>query len=177
MADKTVPLSVRMTPEDMAMLSSLRIADAVTPSEKLRRLVRTAHRQQEGRRDFEEALKVEEERMLPLLHRIRALEAKHRVHSEFLLHVAHWLPDMCAAAAAALGRIEQTDGPDSAVQGLEEAEAGLADRVFGLMLTILNFSLAPKAHFYRPETAAERLAPVLDIARLLNRDTKTEEGD
>jgi len=33
---KSVPLSVRMTTEDIAMLAGLDVGDAVTPSDKLR---------------------------------------------------------------------------------------------------------------------------------------------
>lgn len=176
MADKSVPLSVRMTNDDIGKLSALKVPDSVTPSEKLRRLVRTAYRQQQGRGDFDEALKVEEERMQPLLHAIRAAEAEHRVHSAFLLNVAGWLPDMCAAAMAAMARAEAAGKANESPAALEEIEADFADRVFGLMLTALNFSLTPKAHFYRPEVVAERLPEILEIARLLDRNTEHARG-
>ena len=175
MADKSIPLSVRMTTEDMAMLSALQIADAVTPSEKLRRLVRTAWRQRQASRDFAEALAMEQERFQPLLNRIRALEARHRVHSELLLHVIGWLPDMNAAAVTAIpssGKPSDDGGPGA----LEEAEEAVAERVFGLMLTALNFSLSPKAHCYRPEAVTGKLPAIVEIARLLDRDTLSQKG-
>lgn len=167
MADKMTPLSVRMSADDMAMLSALTIPDAVTPSEKIRRLVRTAHRQQQGRTDYAQALRVEEERIAPLLHRVRALEASHRVHSELLLHLLGWLPDMTATAMSSLAEFEKEDGIEKASDNLAKTEAVVAERIFGLMLTVLQYSLTPKTHCYREEAVTARLPEILEIAGLL----------
>lgn len=167
MPDKMTPLSVRMSADDMAMLSALKIQDGVTPSEKIRRLVRAAHRQQEGRSDFAEALRAEEERIAPLLHRIRSLEASHRIHSELLVHLLAWLPDMTATAMSSLAAFEKEGGVEKAAENLAGTEAAVAERVFGLMLTMLQFSLTPKAHCYREEAITARLPEILEIARLL----------
>jgi hypothetical protein len=167
MPDKMTPLSVRMSADDMAMLSALTIPDAVTPSEKIRRLVRTAHRQQQGRTDYAQALRVEEERIAPLLHRVRALEASHRVHSELLLHLLGWLPDMTATAISSLAEFEKEDGIEKASDNLAKTEAAVAERIFGLMLTVLQYSLTPKTHCYREEAVTARLPEILEIAGLL----------
>lgn len=167
MPDKMTPLSVRMSTDDMAMLSALEVTDAVTPSEKIRRLVRTAYRQQEARGDFAEALRAEEERIAPLLRRIRALEASHGVHSELLVHLLGWLPDMTAAAMSSLARFEQQDGVEKVTGNLARTEAEIAERVFGLMLTMLQYSLTPKTHCYREDAITARLPEILEIAELL----------
>ncbi|MBE9552524.1 MAG: hypothetical protein IMF05_03575 [Proteobacteria bacterium] len=167
MPDKMTPLSVRMSADDIAMLSALTIPDAVTPSEKIRRLVRTAHRQQQGRSDYAEALRVEEERIAPLLHRVRALEASHRVHSELLVHLLSWLPDMTATAMSSLAAFEKEDGVEKVAGNLAKTEAAVAERVFGLMLTVLQYSLTPKTHCYREDAVTGRLPEILEIARLL----------
>lgn len=177
MPDKTVPLSVRMSSTDMGMLSALKVPEAVTPSEKLRRLVRTAYRQQQGRSDYEEALKVEEERLAPLLHRIRAVEAEHKVHSEMLVHLLGWLPDMSATVMSALADIEKSEGDQDVPEALADTETAVADRIFGLILAIMEYSLTPAVHWYRPEVVAERLPPVLDIARLLDLKLAQERGE
>lgn len=167
MPDKTTPLSVRMSADDMAMLSALNIPDAVTPSEKIRHLVRSAHRQQKGRSDYAQALRVEEERIAPLLHRVRALESSHRIHSELLVHLLGWLPDMMATAISSLAKFEKEDGVEKATDNLAKTEAAVAERIFGLMLTVLQYSLTPKTHCYREEAVSERLPEILEIARLL----------
>jgi hypothetical protein len=167
MADKMTPLSVRMSADDMAMLSTLKIPDAVTPSEKIRSLVRNAHRQQQGRSDYAQALRVEEDRIAPLLHRIRALEASHRVHSELLVRLLTWLPDMTATAMSSLAEFEKSDGIEKAAANLEKTEAAVAERIFGLMLTMLQYSLTPKTHCYREEAITRHLPEILEIAGLL----------
>lgn len=167
MTDKTVPLSVRMSAGDMAMLSALTIPDAVTPSEKIRRLVRTAHRQQQGRSDYAQALQVEEERIAPLLHQVRALEASHRVHSELMVYLLTWLPDMTATAMSSLAEFEKEGGVENVTENLAKTEAAVAERIFGLMLTVLQYSLTPKTHCYRAEAVTERLPEILEIAGLL----------
>lgn len=174
MADKMTPLSVRMSADDMAMLSALKVPDAVTPSEKIRRLVRTAYRQQEGRADYAQALLVEEERIAPLLHQIRALEASHRVHSELLVHLLNWLPDMTATAVSSLAEFEKAEGVENVAENLARTEAAVAERIFGLMLTMLQFSLTPKTHCYREEAITGRLPEILEIAALL--ETKPAKG-
>lgn len=167
MPDKMTPLSVRMSADDIAKLSALKIQDAVTPSEKIRRLVRSAHRQQQGHSDYAEALQVEEERIAPLLHRVRALESSHRIHSELLVHLLGWLPDMTATAMASLAVFEKTDGVEKVAGNLAKTEAAVAERVFGLMLTVLQYSLTPKTHCYREDAITGRLPEILEIARLL----------
>ena len=136
MPDKTVPLSVRMSADDMAMLSALKIPEAVTPSEKLRRLVRTAYRQQRGRNDYEEALKVEEERLAPLLHRIRSAEAEHRMHSEMLVHLLGWLPDMTATVMSALASIEKPERRENSNSCLRFAMKCISSRCGLIMRSI-----------------------------------------
>lgn len=167
MPDKMTPLSVRMSTDDMAKLSALKIQDAVTPSEKIRRLVRTAHRQQQGQSDYAEALRVEEERIAPLLHQVRALEASHRVHSELLVHLLAWLPDMTATAMSSLAAFEKEGGIEKATDNLAKTEAAVAERIFGLMLTVLQYSLTPKTHCYREEAIGGQLPEILEIAELL----------
>lgn len=157
-----------MSADDMAMLSALNIPEAVTPSEKLRRLVRTAHRQQQGRSNYAEALKVEEERLAPLLHRIRSVEAEHRIHSEILVYLLGWLPDLTATVMSALAGLEKPEGKKNGPAALTATEAAVADRIFGLTLAVLQFSLTPKTHFYRERTATERLPEIMEIARLLD---------
>lgn len=155
-----------MTNEDLGMLSGLDVGDAVTPSDKIRALVRTAYRQSQGRRDLEEAIGLEEERFAPVLHQVRAREARHRMHSEFLLRTLTWLPDANAVALASLA--ENGDHEGSAA-GLEALEGALTEKVFTLVLAVLNGCLAPEANWYRGRPASVRLSAIIDVVRALDR--------
>jgi hypothetical protein len=163
---KSVPLSVRMTGEDIAMLAELDIGEAVTPSDKIRALVRAAHRQKQGRRDPDEAIRLEEERFAPVLHQVRAREARHRIHSEFLLRVLTWLPDANALAVSSLS--DEADASND-VADLEALEEALGEKVFTLALAVLNGCLAPQANWYRGRPSSVRLSAIIEVVRALDR--------
>ncbi len=150
------------------MLAELDLRDAVTPSDKIRALVRSAHRQSQGRHDHEQAIRLEEERFAPVLHQVRAREARHRMHSEFLLRVLTWLPD---ANAVALSSLAENGEGETGVAELEELERALTDRVFTLVLAALNGCLAPEANWYRGAPASVRLSAIVEVVRALDRMT------
>jgi len=163
---KSVPLSVRMTTEDIAMLAGLDVGDAVTPSDKLRALVRAAHRQSQSRHDMAEAIRNEEERFAPVLHQVRAREARDRIHSEFLLRLLTWLPD---ANAIALSSLTADAEGEAGVAELEALEQALTERAFTLALAVLNGCLAPEANWYRGLPASVRLSAIIEVVRAIDR--------
>jgi hypothetical protein len=160
-----MPLSVRMTPEEMSMLSELHLDDAVTPSDKIRRLVKWAHRQQKSRSSYAEALGVAEEQLAPTVRKLRQHEADHHVHSDLLLQLLSWLPDMFAVAGTAMQTDASREGGKKATLTLEN---DVAERIFSLLLTVLKMGLTPAAHCYRSSHMTERLPAVLELCRLLD---------
>jgi hypothetical protein len=162
---KSMPLSVRMAPEEMAMLSALHLDDAITPSDKIRRLVKWAYRQQQSRSDYAEALGVAEEHLAPTVRRLRQHEAEHHVHSDLLLQLLSWLPDMFALAGTALQSEAAREDSRKATLTLED---DVAERIFSLLLGVLKMGLTPTAHCYRGSHLTDRLPAVLDLCKLLN---------
>lgn len=171
MAGKTVPLSVRMASDDMTALSELNVNDAITPSDKIRKLIRQAHRRQKGQANYDEALAIAEEQLSPTLRRIRAHEARQHVHSDLIVYFLNWLPDVLAVVITTLDE----SGDDDHRQILETFERDIADRIFGLQLEVLRMALTPSASFYRAKTLDERLPEVLELARLVESGRPTEE--
>lgn len=171
MVEKSVPLSVRMSANDMTMLSSLTLAGAITPSEKLRKLVRDAYKRESARQQFDAALELSEELINPTTHSVRVAEAKEHLHSEFLLQTLNWLPDVIALAVAKSGK-EQLE-PEQ----LLELEQDLADRVFTLMIAVLNMSITADQHSYEPKALLERMPAVLAVARLLDSAVRINYGE
>jgi hypothetical protein len=160
-----MPLSVRMTPEEMSMLSELHLDDAVTPSDKIRRLVKWAHRQQQSRSSYAEALDVAEEQLSPTMRRLRHHDAEHHVHSDLLLQLLAWLPDIFALAGTALQNdAARADGKKAAVT----LENDVAERIFSLLLGVLKMGLTPTAHCYQSSHLTDRLPAVLELCRLLD---------
>lgn len=163
MATKSISLSVRMTNEDLAMLSELDMQGALTPSDKIRSLVKMAHRLQHKRGDYEQALSNEAARFAPAQLGLRNAEARHRMHSEFLLRLLTWLPD---ANAVALSSIDESGSTAEELKVLEDA---LSERVLRLLLGVLNGFLAPEANWYGGKSSAARLSALLEAVTILER--------
>ena len=160
-----MPLSVRMAPEEMSMLSELHLDDAVTPSDKIRRLVKAAYRQQKSRSSYSEALNIAEDQLAPIIHKLREHDAAHHVHSDLLLQLLTWLPDMFALAGTALQHdISGEDGKKATVT----LEDDIAERIFLLLLGVLKMGLTPAAHCYQSSHLTDRLPAVLELCRLLD---------
>ncbi len=151
-----------MSANDMAMLSSLVLPGAITPSEKLRKLVRDAYRRETAKHQFDAALELSEEQVNPTAHNVRVAEARHHLHSEFLLQVLNWLPDVIALAMTRSG--EKTLNPEQ----LAELEQELADRVFALMIAVLNMAITADQQCYEPKVLLQRMPSVLAVSRLLD---------
>jgi hypothetical protein len=167
-----MPLSVRMTPEEMSMLSELHLDDAVTPSDKIRRLVKWAHRQQKSRSSYAEALDVAEEQLAPTMRKLRQHEAEQHVHSDLLLQLLNWLPDIFALAGTAMQNDAAREDGRKAALTLED---DVAERIFSLLLGVLKMGLTPAAHCYRSSHLTDRLPAVLELCRLLDA-TRTAPG-
>ena len=160
---KTVPLSVRMSADDMTALAELDLSDAVTPSDKLRKLVRNAYRRQKGQTDYAEALAIAEEQLSPTLRRVRNYEAKWHVHSDLVVYFLNWLPDALAIVTAGIS------DPDGKLkrQSLEIFERDIADRVTALLLETLKMALTPATSCYRAATLNEKLPELLELTQLI----------
>lgn len=160
-----MPLSVRVTPEEMSMLSELHLDDAVTPSDKIRRLVKWAHRQQKSRSSYAEALNIAEEQLAAVTHKLRQYEAAQHVHSDLLLQLLGWLPDIFALAGTALQNDAATEDSRKAALTLED---DIAERIFSLLLGVLKMGLTPAAHCYQSSHITDRLPAVMELCRLLD---------
>lgn len=147
------------------MLSELHLEDAVTPSDKIRRLVKWAHRHQKSRSSYAEALGVAEDKLAPTVRTLRQHEADQHVHSDLLVQLLSWLPDMFALAGTAL----QTDAASKdTAQAALTFEDDAAERIFSLLLGVLKMGLTPSAHCYDSSHLTNRLPAVLQLCRLLD---------
>ena len=164
MPPKSVPLSVRITPDDAEFLARLRVDDATTPSEKLRALVRAERRRREGYRDYDRVLGITRETLAPTLERIQSAENTERIHSELVHTVAEGLPDLMAFLLTAMADVEEDR------RGLEDMEIQLADRTFRLMENVLRLGVTQTVRGYDPSVVADRLGPILEIADVIRRN-------
>lgn len=162
MPNKTVPLSVRMTPEDAEFVARLNVDDAHTPSDKLRAIIADARRRKLGTEDYPGSLKLIQDLLSPTLRIIRASENNQHVHSELISRLGEWLPECMAYLIA-------SNGPDHEVEleRLKEIERDLAQRVFVLMQSILQMAITRHSPMYEPDVAHEGVLPVLELAEVI----------
>jgi hypothetical protein len=158
---KNVPLSVRVSEEDAEFIARLQISGATTPSDKIRSMLADARRRHEGVQDFGGALKMLEDLLAPVLHRLQGAEVEQRVHSQLLSRVAHWLPELVALLLTAFSGVKRLEA-----EHLQELEGEVADRVFRLIEDVLRMGITRECRGYDPSVVARRMGPVLELAEL-----------
>lgn len=162
-----------MASDDMSMLSELTVSEAVTPSEKLRKLVRQAYRRQKGQANYAQALAIAEEQLSPIVRKIREHEAKQHVRSDLVIHFLNWLPDVLALTTTTQAEVEDNDQAKT----WEVFEDDIADRILALLLEVLKMGLTPSTNCYRAATLNDRLPEILTLARLISLDQQAKEGE
>lgn len=160
---KTTPLSVRVDDDDAAFLAGLDIADARTPSEKLRALLRAERRRQEGIDDPLEAVDFFRDTLQPAKRRIRQLETKAGTRSDFLMKLYDRLPEIAGAAYS--GPDEKVKAPSKTLLAFENE---ILDNVFALIQETLELGLTTRNRCYDVTAIEKRLTPVLEILELIN---------
>src|SRR5687768_12387951 len=82
MSSQMQTMSVRVPSEDVEWLSSLEIAGAVTPSDKLRGLIAQMRRQHQGTMDYAACVAWLRDLLGPFVTALREVEHRHKLHSD-----------------------------------------------------------------------------------------------
>ncbi|MBT8446077.1 MAG: hypothetical protein KJO38_02945 [Gammaproteobacteria bacterium] len=162
MPKKTVPVSVRLSPEDADFIAKLDIDDATTPSDKLRAIIVDARKRKLGTEDYPGSLKLSQDFVAPTLRIIRASENSHHLHSELVSRMGEWVPECMAYLVASNGPEMELDA-----EQLMEIERDLADRVVVLMQSVLQMAITRRGPLYEPEALRARMQPVLELAEVI----------
>ena len=158
---KSVPLSVRVSPDDASFINNIDIAGADTPSDKVRALLSEARKRRQGFSDYPSCVAMVAEMLAPTLHRLRAAEHLERVHSELLIELLQWMPEAMAFVLTSLSD-EANDRSD-----LESFEEGVAERLFRLIENVIRMNVTRKCRGYDPEVVAKRIAPVVELVNVI----------
>ena len=163
MPSKLVTISARISPEDAEFISRLHVADARTPSDKLRAIIADA-RQRAGRdRDYAGTLQTIQDLLQPLMQKIRHAEVENQIHSEVLIRLADWIPD---ALAFLVSSISQPDDQPTEEQ-LHHLESGTAERLMRLVESVLQLAITERCACYDPEIMRTRIGGVLELSRII----------
>jgi hypothetical protein len=156
MISKTVPLSVRVSDEDAAFLAQLDIADAKTPSEKLRAILASERRRHEGTQDPDTAIDLVQDMLRPAARRVRREEVEGRRSD--LVHMAYEeVPELAGLLMA---------GPQSG-KGLPEFEARLATQIANLAKHFIELGLFSRDRCYVDGVVNKHLPAVTEVVDLL----------
>lgn len=168
MSSKTVPLSVRISHDDAEYIAGLKIDDALTPSDKVRAIIRDARKESERSQDYEGFLKIAKDRLVPVMQRVQAAENAKREHSQLVNAFYDWMAESFAyAAAAATSELEDDDN-------LRQLEEGIADRVFRLFETVLRMGVTSKAPCYDTAVIIRNAEPLLEINDIIKQRVSKE---
>ena len=162
MPGKTVPISVRLTPEDAAFIAQLNVEGAHTPSEKMRAIVVDARQRKLGTEGYPESLKLAQEMLAPTLRIIRTAELEYGMHSELISRLGEWIPEAYAYLVA-------SNGPDTKLdaEALKEIERALAQRVFVLVQSVLQMAVTRSSPVYDAHVVSEGVQPALELAQVI----------
>ncbi|MEM1314453.1 MAG: hypothetical protein AAGI51_07870 [Pseudomonadota bacterium] len=167
----TTPVSVRLTADDIAYLSSMEVANASTPSEKIRALLRSEKRRRQGGRDVAETSAHVRELAWPAQGRIAQAEAELGRRSDFLMKLYERLPRFLGLALA---------GPAddrSAAGALGAFEGELLDETIGLMVETLELALTTDNRCVDPRAVEKRLDTTLELLELLKFTRERRKGE
>ena len=174
MTSKSISMSVRLSPEDASALATLKMADATTPSDKIRALIRLAGSELGSGKSYADQLAFHGDRLGEIYNAILTAEARSGRHSELLAHAIRWLPEMTAfyfANAPVKG--EQYDQDQ-----LLQLERGVADRVFTLFEAVLRLAVTGKSPCYDERLIIDHCPTVAALAALISQHfEQSEERD
>lgn len=160
MPQKTIPLSVRVSADDALFLSELEIADAVTPSEKLRALLHESQRQRAGLKDPAEGGLLLRELTTPARHRLRRLESVAGRKSDLILKLYERVPDIMAKLIAGF------EGADDPAE-LAAFEKELTDQLAVLLKDFIMVGLSSPARVYDEDNYRAELRPAIELVELV----------
>lgn len=167
MTTKTIPLSVRITPKDAEFIASLEIDDAVTPSDKLRALLKNAREKSERLEELSSCMGLVRTAIDPLFNRVKSAELNHELHSELISSFNDWLVNL-------LGYIASLDTVQEKDMDLEAIEAEIVNRIFRLFSVIGRMCVTSEAPCYNPQVLNNKLQSLKEILEIMQQRINKE---
>lgn len=171
MTQKSISLSVRLSPEDASALATLDIPEASTPSDKIRTLIRRAKDGEALNNDPSAHLKSAENVMTHLLSLIQQAEQEKKQHSELVSYFLQWLSNTTAHFRLILSDLE----PPFSDKHLNELEQEIAARQFLLLENTLRLAVTGKSPCYDPNLIVANSKTTCDLAALVAKHIQKHE--
>ncbi len=161
---KSVPVSVRVSPEDAEFIATLKIEDAVTPSDKIRALIKRARLLESREKSYEGALSSFQSQFRAVLNQLALQEEQEKMHSELVRLFLDWLIEADAYAAA------PPLSPECKKRSLEleSFEQGVMERTLRLCETVIRLGITDAAPCYDPKIVSHHIDRVLDLSSVVS---------
>ena len=163
MPNRTKQIGVRLTDKEAEFLATLKVENAVTPSDKLRAIIDEARQRQRGTEDYAGSLKLVQDLVAPSARIVRQSENEQRMHSELVTRLEEWAPECLAYLLASNGKNTALDKKQ-----LVEIEAAMVQRVVVLMTSVLQLAVTRTAPLYDARALEKNIEPVLELARVID---------
>lgn len=167
MKAKTTPVSVRITPQDAEFIASLDIDEAITPSDKIRALLKEAREGRKKAENFSSCLGLIRAAIDPILLKLKEAEMKEKMHSQLVSSFGEWLVDLLSYMAS----LENCDK-----YNLTEIEAEMGTRIFRLFGVIARLGITREAPCYDVDLLSKQLPPLIELMELVYKQVKKGES-
>ena len=165
---KTIPISVRISHEDAEFIANLQIDGAVTPSDKVRRIIKETKKQKEQTVNYEGCLKMARETLKELTQQIKATEMEQKQHSELVNVFNDWITESYAYVASAKHEIDEGN------ICLSQLEEGISKRAFLLFEVIGRLGVTSKAPCYDKNIITKGFISMLELNQIINQRIEKE---
>ena len=166
---KSIPISLRISEDDAAFVSGLKIKDAVTPSEKIRSIIKDARDRKEQGNAPERLMEEIHGELQDLQRQLSASERPAKAHSEFLRFVLDWQNQFTQTILYA------DVGDETPLGELKRFEDEIADQAFRLIDYIARLGVTQKAPCYNSSLIREKLRENMDLLHLV--ESQVEKGE
>lgn len=160
---KSVPVSVRLSQEEVEFLARLEIQGANTPSEKLRAIIHETRQRMEEPDDFAQAIKDVNQWLSPVFLALQQSESEQELYSSLMASVRDWLPELLAFVLSNGPRVGQRQDLPS----LQTLERGVTERLFRILESLLQQAMPSRCRCYDPDVLRQRSELVTELAQTL----------
>ncbi len=175
MGNKKVSLSVRVSQEDAEFIAGLKIEDAITPSDKIRALIKQTKENTSMDQDFVGQLSILQRQLAPLLKQIKKAEHEEDIQSEFITITIECLMESLAFLTSY--QIKQDTETKKTTIDLQSLENEMAQKVFRYIESVLRMGVTRKAPCYDSNLINKNIAQVLELASIISSTTSTKEKE
>lgn len=173
MPAKSVPLSVRVSDEDAVFLANLEIADAVTPSEKLRAILHEAQRQQAGLQDAAEGGFLLRDMAAPTWRIVRRIEAQIGQKSDLILKLYERIPDIMALLVAGPEKADEKNG----AKCIADFEKALIDELGVLIKDFISLAFTSPARVHTEQIFQAQMNAIMEFVELARHRQQMTKGE